>query len=130
VGGEAETLAKLAHLGLTVVNPALLTIAEQAKLVASAAVVISPHGSALANLVFATPGTRVLEFHQPRYAPPYFHGIAQHGRLDLFRSVQPSLAPEPLQELFYEGASLEPIQLEPQLVELALVKVLNADSLH
>jgi capsular polysaccharide biosynthesis protein len=130
VGGEAETLAKLAHLGLTVVNPARLTIAEQAKLVASAAVVISPHGSALANLVFAAPGTRVLELHQPRYAPPYFHGIAQYGRLDLFRSVQPSVAPESLQELFYEGASLEPIQLEPQLVELALVKVLNADSLH
>jgi hypothetical protein len=40
------------------------------------------------------------------------------------------VAPESLQELFYEGASLEPIQLEPQLVELALVKVLNADSLH
>ena len=130
VGGEAETLAKLAHLGLTVVNPARLTIAEQAKLVASAAVVISPHGSALANLVFAAPGTRVLELHQPRYAPPYFHGIAQYGRLDLFRSVQPSVAPESLQELFYEGASLEPIQLEPQLVEPALVKVLNADSLH
>jgi hypothetical protein len=70
----------------------------------------------------------VLELHQPRYAPPYFHSIAQYGRLELFRSAQPSVAPELLQDLFYEGPGLEPIQLEPSLVEAALFEVLKVGS--
>ena len=129
VWGERETLAQVAERWqLTVVNPAQLTLFEQANLLATASVVISAHGSALANLVFAAPGTRVLELHQPRYAPPYFHSIAQYGRLDLFRSAQPSVAPELLQDLFYEGPGLEPIQLEPSLVEAALFEVLKVES--
>lgn len=53
----------LAREGLTPVSLDGRSLADQARLFAGAEIVIAPHGAALANLIFATPGTRVLELN-------------------------------------------------------------------
>lgn len=122
VWGEAALLERLAAAGLPLesVDLGALPLTEQARLVQEAAVVVAPHGGAMAALVFARPGTRVLELHQPRYAPPYFHAIVQDRNLRYARCEQPAEAPALYRELVFEGPLLEPIQLDPSRCVAAL----------
>lgn len=114
VWGEAALLRELERQGLALepVELGALPLRQQARLLAEAELVVAPHGGALAALVFAGHGTRVLELHQPRYAPPYFHGIVQEQQLRYARCEQPQVAPCLYQELIYEGPLVEPIVLD------------------
>lgn len=114
VWGEAALLRELERQGLALeaVDLGALPLRRQARLLAEAELVVAPHGGAMAALVFAGPGTRVLELHQPRYAPPYFHGIVQERQLRYARCEQPLVAPCLYQELVYEGPLVEPIVLD------------------
>ena len=58
---EDDVLALLEPRGFEAVTLDGCTVSEQANLFASASVIVAPHGAALANLVFARPGTRVVE---------------------------------------------------------------------
>jgi len=58
---EAECIAYAAQYGFESVSTDGLTVAEEARLFAEAACIIAPHGAALTNLLFATPGAHVLE---------------------------------------------------------------------
>lgn len=49
-----------------------LTIRETARIMAEAEAVISPHGAGFSNIVFASPGTRVLELIGARFTPEYW----------------------------------------------------------
>lgn len=51
-----------------------LTVAQQARLLAEADVVVAPQGAALANLVFANPATRVVDLLAPGWIAPYAWG--------------------------------------------------------
>ena len=115
VWGETELLERLEAEGLPLepVDLAELSLREQAQMLSEAELVVAPHGGALASLVFARAGTRVLELHQPRYAPPYFHGIVQAQALRFARCVQPIEAPLLYRELVFEGPLCEPICLDP-----------------
>ncbi|WP_236728656.1 glycosyltransferase family 61 protein [Methylobacterium sp. WSM2598] len=62
---EIETL--LAGRGFDVVRLADRTLEQQISLLATAEVVVSPHGAGLTNLGYCEPGTKVLEFHSPQY---------------------------------------------------------------
>ncbi|HEX8915296.1 MAG TPA: glycosyltransferase family 61 protein, partial [Humisphaera sp.] len=62
---EREVLRLLAPLGFEAVRPEALPIDEQASLYASAEAVVGPLGSAMANLAFCRPGTKVVEFFSP-----------------------------------------------------------------
>lgn len=71
-----------------------LPFREQAKIIASAEVIISPEGSALANTVFARPGTRVIELLNPRNDSFMFARIAHavgcfHTRMPICVSETP-----------------------------------------
>lgn len=128
VWGERDTLDLLARqrpeLSIEVVNADGLSLREQARQWASADLVVIPHGAGLANLLFSKPGTRVLELHSSRYAPPYSHGLAQHLGLKLWTCEQPETPPGLYQELLYEGAVLEPLCLDPALVAGVVLQVL------
>lgn len=50
---------------------------DQVRLFASAKVIIGPHGSGLANMVFADPGALVIELAGPRCGTPCFARLAQ-----------------------------------------------------
>lgn len=125
--GEAETLAVLQGRGvpITPVHLAALSLAEQAQLVATARLIVAPHGGALANLVFARPGTPVLELHAPDYAPPYWASIAAALALPLRRLACRQRVPELYRELVFGSALDAPILLEPPLVADAVEEILQ-----
>ena len=58
---EAECIEYAARYGFESVSTDGLSVAEEARLFAEAACIIAPHGAALTNLLFATPGAHVLE---------------------------------------------------------------------
>ena len=52
-----------------------MPVREQIDRFAAAEVIVAPHGAALANLVFARPGVRVLELFAPDYVNPCYWAI-------------------------------------------------------
>ncbi|MFO0075503.1 MAG: glycosyltransferase [Cyanobacteriota bacterium] len=122
VFGEAELLAHLEQQGLGLEPTVLdgLTLAEQAARIAAAELLVLPHGAALAGLAFARPGTRVLELHQPRYAPPYGHALVAAGGLALYRCEQPASPPGLYRQLLFEAPITEPILLDAPRIATAL----------
>ena len=63
---EAELEAALAGLGFRSVVLSALSLLEQIRTVRRAKVVVAQHGAGLAHLLFARPGTRVLELQNVR----------------------------------------------------------------
>ena len=43
---------------------------------ASASVVLAPHGAGLSNIVFCQPGTKIIELFAPTYVPPCYRIIS------------------------------------------------------
>ncbi len=64
---EDALAGMLAANGFEIIDPASLSVTEQAALFASAGVIVSPHSSAMTNLVFCSPGTVVLEIFPADY---------------------------------------------------------------
>lgn len=65
VVNEAELLPLLAARGFEAVDCGALDYAAQIKLFSEAGVVVGPHGAAFTNLLWAAPGTRMLEIFEP-----------------------------------------------------------------
>ncbi|MBI4553232.1 MAG: glycosyltransferase family 61 protein, partial [Candidatus Latescibacteria bacterium] len=61
-----------------------LSVKEQAALFASATVVIAPHGAGLANLVFCSPGTKVIELFSPSWPQPTYWELSHCLGLDYY----------------------------------------------
>ena len=72
VRNEADVRAVLRRFGFEVVEDVPRPVSEQIRLFGEASVVVGPHGSGLTNLLWCTPGTRVLELFHSRFTPPYF----------------------------------------------------------
>ena len=73
---EAKLIDFLKDRGFDVIDPSQLTVADQIRAFASASVIVSPHGAALANLVFATPGATVIELFPPSSVLPDYWRLA------------------------------------------------------
>jgi hypothetical protein len=58
---EAALLDLLAGRGFEPVDPGALSVTEQIRTFATADLIVAPHGAALTNLVFASPGSAVIE---------------------------------------------------------------------
>ena len=59
--GEPMLEKSLCQLGFVVISPVSLSLDQCIAFVSNARWVVAPHGAALANLIFALPGTRILE---------------------------------------------------------------------
>ncbi|OCR00876.1 hypothetical protein BCD67_24455 [Oscillatoriales cyanobacterium USR001] len=66
---EKDVLNFLDRWGFESVKLETMSLAEQASCLASAEVVVAPHGAGLTNLVFCNPGTKVIEIFSPSYLP-------------------------------------------------------------
>ena len=64
---ETEVIRLLGQFGFVSVSLESLSVLEQVELLASARVVVAPHGGGLTNLVFCQPGTKVIEIFSHRY---------------------------------------------------------------
>ncbi|MEG4309671.1 MULTISPECIES: tetratricopeptide repeat protein [unclassified Microcoleus] len=66
---EEEVIKYLEKIGFRSVKLETMSVGEQASCLAAAKVVIAPHGGGLTNLVFCSPGTKVIELFSPLYVP-------------------------------------------------------------
>jgi capsular polysaccharide biosynthesis protein len=73
---EDEVLALLEPAGFEAVSMDGRSVTEQAEIFASAEIVVSTHGAALANLVFCRPGTAIIELMGTNTATRAFADIA------------------------------------------------------
>jgi GT2 family glycosyltransferase len=131
VWGEDAVLAAAAAAGVSLeaVDLQELSLVDQATTLAAAQVVVAPHGSALANLVFCGAGTAVFELVQTRYCPPYFHAISAHRRLRHRRIEQPQVPPPLYSDLFFDAPIAEPIVLDPDPLIDALLTLRDPGAL-
>lgn len=67
LANEAELVAALAPLGFEVVCPEEMAFADQVRTFATAGFIIAPNGSALNNLIFTSPRTKVVVFGQHNF---------------------------------------------------------------
>ncbi len=95
LNGQAVAEA-LRTRGFTPVRMETLTMREQATLFAHAECIVAEHGAALANLVFAQPGTRVIELMPANFVPldrPTHHvlGTRRGARYDVLIGIERAL---------------------------------------
>jgi capsular polysaccharide biosynthesis protein len=76
----------LRKLGFTVIEAAELQLDQCISIFARARWVVAPHGAALANLIFASPGTRVLEL-LPGSLDKYGHYAMMSAALDIQHNI-------------------------------------------
>lgn len=79
---EADVIGLLAPLGFDVVRAELLSFGEQVALFRDAEVVVAPHGAGLTNLVFCSPGTRVVELFSPSYVNGCYWAVSSQVGLE------------------------------------------------
>ena len=80
---EAEILELLQAYGFIEVRLEELAFTDQVRLFRDADVVVAPHGSGLANLVFCAPGARVIELFPAAVLDFYFR-LSQAVGLDYY----------------------------------------------
>ena len=76
VTNEAELQLALEARGFVTLQPEKYCVLEQAQRLAGARWIVAPHGAALANMVFAPPGARVIEFFHPRHKNRCYENLA------------------------------------------------------
>jgi capsular polysaccharide biosynthesis protein len=76
VTNEEEVVERLAERGFTVVDPGAMPVAEQIRTFAEAEWIVAPHGAALANLAFASPGASAIELFSPDYVQGCYWKLA------------------------------------------------------
>lgn len=81
VVNENDLIVFLEKHGFKVYDFAGLAVVEQANIINQAKIVVAPHGAALTNLVFAKPGTKVLELFSAEYINYCFWNICDHLKL-------------------------------------------------
>ena len=80
---EDEVLNLLQEYGFTNIDPANLSLAELAPLMANSKVVIG-YGAGNANLFLCSPGTKVIELFSPYFIGPNYRMICHHLGLDYY----------------------------------------------
>ena len=66
---EEKIINRLKPHGFEVIVPGSLSVADQIEVFSQAEIVVGPHGSGFANMVFASPQAKLVEIHSP-------HGVA------------------------------------------------------
>ena len=76
VTNEEAVVDLLADRGFTVVDPGTMPVTEQIRTFAEAEWIVAPHGAALTNLAFASPGASVIELFAPDYVQGCYWKLA------------------------------------------------------
>jgi tetratricopeptide (TPR) repeat protein len=107
----------LDRFGFQTVQLELLSIQEQASLMARAEAVLAPHGSGLTNLVFCQPGTKVIELFSPNFVYPCYWLVSNQVGLTYYYLTGTTPAGHFLQRVLYPNPRLEDLWIDP--VQLA-----------
>ncbi|MEG4207923.1 tetratricopeptide repeat protein [Microcoleus sp. Pol7_A1] len=119
---DEEVIKYLEKLGFRIVKLETMSIAEQASCLAAAKVVVAPHGGGLTNLVFCSPGTKVIEIFSPLYVPYCYWMISNLCGLEHYYLIG---------DLVDEGTPTKPLHKDMQLDLSSLEKLMSlAGVLH
>lgn len=106
---EDEIIQLLNKFGFKSVTLESMSVAEQAALMADAKVVLAPHGSGLTNIVFCSPGTKVIEIFSPNFVYPCYWLVSNLVKLEYYYLVGESFPGLYLHELLCPSARIEDI---------------------
>lgn len=84
VVNEEQFMQVLVRLGFELVTFESMSVFEQAALMAEAEIVVAPHGAGLANLVFCSPGTKVIELFSPAYVNVCYWILSNQCNLEYY----------------------------------------------
>ena len=112
---DEEVIKYLEKLGFRSVKLETMSIAEQASCLAAAKVVVAPHGGGLTNLVFCSPGTKVIEIFSPLYVPYCYWMISNLCGLEHYYLIG---------DLVDDGTPTKPLHKDMQLDLNSLEKLL------
>jgi tetratricopeptide (TPR) repeat protein len=119
---DEEVIKYLEKFGFRSVKLETMSIAEQASCLAAAKVVVAPHGGGLTNLVFCSPGTKVIEIFSPLYVPHCYWMISNLCGLEHYYLIG---------DLVDEGTPTKPLHKNMRLDLNSLEKLLTiAGVLH
>jgi capsular polysaccharide biosynthesis protein len=79
---EPEVLRFLRRRGFEEVTFERLSVQQQAATMACCEVIVSPHGGGLSNLIFCSPGTKVIEIFSPELVIGFFWKLSNQLGLD------------------------------------------------
>lgn len=97
VENEPQIIDLLGDLGFRSVTLEELSVVEQARLLASAEIVIAPHGAGLSNIVFCQPGTKVIELLSPQAVNFMYWTLSDRIGLDYYYLLgKGEIPPEPI----------------------------------
>lgn len=112
VFNETAVINLLSNFGFVSVAPETLSVMEQAELFSNAEAVVAPHGSGLANLVFCSPNTTVIEFFSPYYLRTDYWMISQYLQLRHYYLLGESFPFHPLRQLMYPSGLTEDFSVD------------------
>jgi tetratricopeptide (TPR) repeat protein len=123
---EAAIVTLLEPFGFQCVTLESLSVREQAALLATAEVVISPHGGGLTNLVFCRPGTIVIEIFPPYFVYPCYWLVSNLVGLKYYYLIGAELLGAAVDRLLYPNPRLQDIWVDPESLQAVLKLSLQA----
>ncbi len=97
---EADIIPILRSKGYKVINPQLYSLDEQIRIFSQANIIVAPHGSNLANIIFCKPGTKIYEIG-PEFKKGYenffesrYKTLAEISNLKYFRFLSDTVQVE------------------------------------
>ena len=118
---EDELISLLNNFGFQAVTLESMSVAEQASLMADAKVIVAPHGGGLTNIVFCSPGTKVIEIFSPNFVYPCYWLISNLVGLKYYYLLGENVEGFYLHKLLYPSPRLEDIFINLDLL-LELLK--------
>lgn len=117
-----EVLSLLADYGAKTVDCSKLSFREQINLAASTQLLIGVHGASLANCVFSSPGTTLLELIPRNYTPPYFSALTSSCGLNHLTLLGSEPGPLPGKIPIYDADIIVPIKRLLRIMDSAVMR--------
>ncbi len=108
---EEQVIKFLSGFGFVTVLLESMNFQEQIDLFARAKVIVAPHGSGLTNIIFCSPGTKVIELTSPNYIRHYYWAIGQQLNLEHYYVTGENFECQPIRQLMYQNPLTEDILL-------------------
>jgi capsular polysaccharide biosynthesis protein len=81
---EPEVVSLLKEHGFEVAALETMSVPEQAAAMAACEVVVAPHGGGMSNIIFCSPGTKIIEIYSPELVATYFWKLSNQLGLDYY----------------------------------------------
>ncbi len=120
---EEKVIDFLSGFGFVPVLLESMTFQEQISLFARAKVIVAPHGSGLTNIIFCSPGTKVIELTSPNYIRHYYWAIGQQLNLENYYLTGENFECQPIRQLMYQNPLTEDILVNLNYLKKMIGKI-------